>query len=209
MRFAPLRLLAVALFVSSVGLAAETAPPAAAAAADTPEVASAKEWLVKLFDSSKNVNGSSQKTARAHIEASLDWDEVARTCLGEAEWKKQAGKNRTEFRNLLKDVILRTAFSRMDKFWDGSTYTWEKVTVSGNKATLRVKFAIKEDTYVLDYYLEKAKGGWRITDLAFEDLRYSTNINEQLTAFLKEKNFGQLLTNLKKKRDDLASGKKG
>jgi ABC-type transporter MlaC component len=203
--FRPIRLLMLAatLGVAVQGGAADTA-------GENPDVASAKAWLEKLFDSSKKVNGPEQKAARAHIEAALDWDEVARTCLGEAEWKRQSAKNRNEFRNLLKEVIVRTAFSRMDKFWDGAEYTWEKVTVTGNKATARAKFVLKEDAYVLDYYLEKVRGGgWRITDIAFEDLRYSVNINEQLNAFLKEKSFSQLLANLRKRRDELASGKKG
>lgn len=196
------------------------APVAAAPSAPSTEAApgspnpelekSAKEWLVKLFEASQKTNGPDQKAARAQIEASLDWDQVARTCLGDAQWKKQAGKNRTEFRNLLKDVIVRTAFSRMDKFWNGSTYTWDKVTFEGkDKVILRAKFVLKDESYLLDYYLEKGKHGWHITDLAFEDLRYSVNINEQLSSFLKEKSFSQLLTNLKKRRDDLISGKKG
>jgi len=205
MRYVRIPFFVAAMLFATISFAAETEATSA-----NPELeASAKEWLVKLFEASKKVNGPEQKAARAHIENSLDWDEVARTCLGDAEWKKQAGKNRTEFRNLLKEVIVRTAFTRMDKFWDGATYAWEKATIEGKRVTLRTKFSLKEDSYLLDYYMEKSKSGWHITDLAFEDLRYSVNISEQLNSYLKEKNFGNLLTNLRKKRDGLIGGKKG
>ena len=42
-----------------------------------------------------------------------------------------------------------------------------------------------------------------IYDISYEDIRYSTNISEQIDAFLKDGNFATLLEKLRKRRDEL------
>jgi hypothetical protein len=42
-----------------------------------------------------------------------------------------------------------------------------------------------------------------ISDIAYEELKYSANIREQLDAFLKEKSFSDLLTKLRKRSEEL------
>ncbi len=187
--------------------AAETAPVAGKALAFTGEALVIKEQLDALFDASQKVNGATKADARKKIESALDWERVAKSCLGNAQWKKQSPASRNEFQALLKDVVVRTAYSRMDKFWDKTTYTFEKIDIKGSDAHVVSKFNAAGDVLLLEYFLTKKGSNWLIYDISFEDNRYSTNINEQLVAFLREKPFSHLLTNLKKRRDDLASEK--
>jgi ABC-type transporter MlaC component len=62
---------------------------------------------------------------------------------------------------------------------------------------------VKEDSFGLDYYLSKKGNQWLISDIAYEELKYSANIREQLDAFLKEKSFSDLLTKLRKRSEEL------
>lgn len=165
-----------------------------------------KKQLEALFESSKKVNLPSPEKdkARNEIEEAVDWDGIASLCLGEKNSKKYQGKNFSDFRNLLKEVISKTAFSRMDKFWEkGTTSQIDKVDIQGTKAHVGAKFTSKNETFALDYYFTKKGNHWMIHDVAFEDMKYSVNIREQLDAFLKEKSFGDLLTKLRKRRDEL------
>ena len=164
-----------------------------------------KKQLEGLFEFSKKVNLPTQEKekARAEIEQAIDWEGIAKLCLGEANSKKYS-KGFADFRNLLREVITKTAFSRMDKFWEnGTTAVIDKVEVEGVKAHVGAKFNSKSETFALDYYLSKKGSKWMIQDVAFEDMKYSVNIKEQLDAFLKEKNFNDLLEKLRKRKDEL------
>lgn len=189
----------------------ETVAEAPAKKADEPaftgDALKIKGKMVALFDDSSKVNGPTKAEARKKLEGAMDWDKIAKACLGSAEWGKQSAKNRSEFTSLLKDVVVNTAYTRMDTFWTDTTYKFNKIDVKGSEAHVVSSFTAKGDVVSLEYFLTKKGSDWLVSDISYEDNRYSTNINEQITAFLKEKSFPQLITSLKKRRDDLASGK--
>ncbi len=185
--------------------AAPSQAPKKAEKVFTGEAAEVKREMEALFDASQKVNGAEKAAAREKIETALDWDRVAKDCLGPVQWKKQPEKNKEEFRATLKEVIVKTAYSRMDKFWDNTTYQFSRIDVKGNAAHVTTKFNAAGDHIVLDYYLDRKGSKWFIHDISFEDLRYSENISEQITAFLKEKPFSQLIASLKKRRDELTT----
>lgn len=165
-----------------------------------------KLQIENLFESSKKVNTpeSEKEKARKEIEGAIDWEQIAHLCLGESNSKKYKGKNFGDFKDLLKEVISKTAFSRMDKFWAGGTKAQiDKVEIQGNQAHVAAKFISNNEPFSLDYYLNKKASHWVIYDIAYEDMKYSVNIKEQLDAFLKEKPFSELLVKLRKKRDEL------
>jgi ABC-type transporter MlaC component len=166
---------------------------------------SLKKQLEAWFEFSKKVNLPDQKVkARTEIESALDWEGIATLCLGEKNTKKYQGKNFSEFKSLLKEVVSKTAFSRMDKFWEkGTIAEIDKIEIQNSKAHASAKFKSQGEIFSLDYYLTKKANRWVIDDVAFEDMKYSVNIREQIDAFLKEKSFGDLLAKLKKRRDEL------
>lgn len=168
-----------------------------------------QEQLEKLFDASKQVNasGPERKAARDKIENAMEWEQVAKDCLGLKEWNKTSAANRNTYRDLLRDVVVKTAFTRLDKFWDGAKYSFTDIKVTGNKAQATAKYVVKGDDFSLDYYLMKKGNGWTIYDIAFEEIRYSENIREQITSFLKDKGFPNLIDKLKKRRQELDEGK--
>ena len=113
-------------------------------------------------------------------------------------------------RDLLKQVIIKTAFTRLDKFWTDTTYKIDSIDVKGNDAKVSARFFVKNEPFSLDYYFLKKNGKWSVYDISYEELRYSVNINEQIDAFLKEKSFPGLLEKLKKRRAELdENSKKG
>ncbi|NBT58438.1 hypothetical protein EBT16_06605 [bacterium] len=165
-----------------------------------------KLQVENLFEASKKVNASEpeKEKSRKEIDGAIDWDGIARLCLGEANANKHKGKNFGEFKDLLREVVSKTAFSRMDKFWAGGTKALiDKVDIQGSQAHVGAKFVSNNETFALDYYFTKKGSRWLINDVAYEDMKYSVNIKEQLDAFLKEKPFSELLVKLKKKRDEL------
>ena len=171
----------------------------------TGPAAQIKTYIEELFEASKKVNTPGQMdAARAKIENALDWDRISADALGKAS--KKAGGKLGEFKKLLKEVIVRTAYTRLDKFWEGgTTYKFDKIDVKGNTAEVAAKFTVKNEAFGLDYFLHQKGGKWFVNDIAFEGLRYSTNINEQIEAFLSEKSFNDLLGKLRKRRDDLVA----
>lgn len=225
----------VALFFAGTPVFADTAKPKespAAAAVTAPTTESAAKpgttetksagalsadqtaiqtYLSELFEASKNANsqGKEKEAARGRIESSVDWNKIAEMCMGGAKpWNAQSPKNREEFSKLLREIIALTAYSRMSDFWKDTSYSFQKIEVKGSVAEVAAKFRSKKEDYILSYFLHRVGKGWRIYDLAFEDLKYSENIHEQIDAFLKEKSFAQLLDKLRKRKSDLVEDEK-
>lgn len=206
----PLLVLAEESTATPAGATVEAAKPVEKVAADETQYsgdqAQIKKKMDDLFESSRHVNkpGAEGEKARKEIELALDWDKVAQVCIGPAFYKKQTTANLNEFKRLLKEVIVKTAYTRLDKFWaDGTTYKISKIDLKGNSASLLSKFSVKGQTFALEYYLNKKGNTWYVWDIAYEGERYSVNINEQLDAFLKEKKFTDLLEKLKKRLEEL------
>jgi ABC-type transporter MlaC component len=167
-----------------------------------------KKYMEDLFEISRKVNSANtsvKNKARLQIENALDWDKVAHDCLGDNNYKKQSQKNITEFKTILKDVIIKTAYTRLDKFWNGTSFKIDKINLKGNTAHVPGKFFVNGGTEILDYYLQEKNGKWSIVDIAYEGLRYSVNIHEQLDAYLSQNTFASLLDKLRKRRQELAS----
>ena len=157
-----------------------------------------------LFDASKKVNAPKEKkVARGKIEAALDWDRIALESLGKKVRVQPSAAQRAEYKALLKSVITLTAFTRLDKFWEGATARFEKFDFSGNEAHVVCGFHFATESVTLEYYLNKRGSKWLIYDVAYEGLRYSINVHEQIDAFLKDKSVAELLGKLRKRRDEL------
>lgn len=169
-----------------------------------------KKRMEFLFEVSKKVNSANsgeKSKARSEIDGALDWDKIAEDAMGSADYKKQSVQNRNDFKNLLKDVITRTSYTRLDKFWDGASYQFGSIEAKNGKAHVVGKFTVKGEPFTLDYYLLNKSGKWLVYDIAFEGERYSININEQISAFLRERSFSHLMEKLRKRRNELAEEK--
>lgn len=163
-----------------------------------------KAHMISLFDASSKVNDpSKRKEARSLIETSVDWDTISHECLGSNQWKKTPAGNRDQFSRLLREVIVKTAYSRLGNFWDGTTYKFEKIDVKGKDAVVKSKFMLKDEAVVLEYYMQRKGDKWMLTDIAYDDIKYSENINEQINSFLREGKFPGLLDKLKKRLEEL------
>ncbi len=189
----------------------EVRQESANAVVHTGEALTVKTRLVDLFEVSKGVNLSNKalrEKARTQVEAALDWNRIAADCLGKRHWAKQSEKGRNDFRNMLKEVVILTAYSRLDKFWKGASYQFEKF--ESVKGTMRAptKFIIGNSSFMLEYFLEQKEGKWWIIDIAYEGVRYSENISAQIDGFLREKPFTELLGKLKKRREELVADAK-
>ena len=116
-----------------------------AAEAYTGEQKVIHEKMEQLFQDSKSVNAepAEKKKARSNIEQAVNWDAIAKKCLGEGEWRKQSASNRKAFSGLLKQVIILSAFDRLDKFWqEGTTYTYSKIDVKKDEAHVAAEFVM-------------------------------------------------------------------
>lgn len=164
-----------------------------------------KAVMEKLFEASRSVNdkGGARTKARAIIENSLDWERVSQICLGDARYKKLTAENKSQFRALLKEVVAKTAYTRLDTFWNDTRYQFKKITVKGKDGTIVTKFNVGKESFELQYFVNKKGSNWLVYDISFDDLRYSENINEQIEAFLKEKSFTALLEKLRKRLGEL------
>jgi ABC-type transporter MlaC component len=168
-----------------------------------------KTWLDELFKSSQKVNTpkNDKNPNRAKILSALDWERIAKDCLGKKQWDKQT-KKREEFQSLLKDVIGNTAWGRLEDFWKNTNYQFKKIQIKGNEGVVDAQFVSGSDIVALTYYVTKKGSHWYVYDISLEDLRYSEDIKEKLESFLAEKSFDELLKSLRKRLADLKEDSK-
>lgn len=168
-----------------------------------------KTWLDDLFKTSQKVNTpkSDKNPNRVKILAALDWERIAKDCLGKKQWEKQV-KKRDEFQSLLKDVIGNTAWGRLEEFWKNTNYQFKKIQIKGTDGVVDAQFVSGSDIVALTYFITKKGTRWYVYDISLEDLRYSEDIKEKLESFLSEKSFDELLKSLRKRLTDLKQDSK-
>lgn len=191
-------------FASGVALAAApTAPPKTW----TGEQKKIQAQMDELFAASKQVKqpGDVGKSAKRKVEASLDWQQISKDCLGKDISGAQSAGDLKKFEGLLRDVVVKTAYSRLETFWKSvKGYEFDKIEVKKDTATVLAKFTVDSELYDLEYFLRKKNGMWWIVDISFEGVRYSGTIHEKLKEFFQEKkSFSSLIERLSKRRQEL------
>ena len=163
-----------------------------------------KQTIESLIAASKQILDTSDEgqANRKKIEAALNWNAISEKCLGRDLWEK---KKATPFPTLLREVVTKTAFSRIAKLWkEVKKFEIKSVTLAGTHAVVKARFVAKQ-TFAITYYFGKKDGHWLIDDIAYDDLLYSENISEQINGFLKSHSFSQLLAKMKKRLPELDS----
>ena len=163
-----------------------------------------KQTIEGLIAASKQIMDTSDEgqANRRKIEAALNWNAISEKCLGRDLWEK---KKATPFPTLLREVVTKTAFSRIAKLWkEVRKFEIKSVTLTGTHAIVKARFVAKQ-TFAITYYFGKKDGHWLIDDIAYDDLLYSENISEQINGFLKSHSFSQLLAKMKKRLHELDS----
>ena len=130
----------------------------------------------------------------------LDFDEMSRRALGRY-WKKQSNENRTEFKNLFRELLFKSYVERLDNYVCGrEKVIYEKQIIRGRYALVRTKVIGYKDTdVVVEYRLKKKPDGWKVYDIIVEGISLIQNYRSQFRSILSRESFESLLSKLRKK----------
>ncbi|HJU29535.1 MAG TPA: ABC transporter substrate-binding protein, partial [Candidatus Binataceae bacterium] len=180
--------------------------PAARAADNGPvaEVRAAINEATPVFREVSLPREQRDRRLREIADKYFDFDYMARSALGR-HWRSLSAAERQEFIPLFRDYVMDTYLDRLQ------TSTVEaagaglenKVAYDGpDEARVHGLLRMPQlaEPLQVDYALHKASGGWRLYDIAIDNVSTMASYRDQFNKTINEKGFAALLNELRAKR---------
>lgn len=199
--------------VTATVAASPTAPKAPPGPWLHATVERARKLAERKVDPNSPAEAQWEKDVKAAIDDTVDWAELTQRSLGKA-WEQRSEAERAEFSKLLRSVVelsyqskLKIVAGDSGKKAAGVTLAWDAEKVEGSTATARATVKDGSDSYVLDFALKHDGAKWRVWDVSIDEASTVRNYRTQFTKIISEKGFPALLERLRKKVDEVKSGK--
>ena len=174
-----------------------------------PAVAHAGEPEVFVKDKQGELGTLLKKPKAAAIDAKiesifdqmLDYDSLAKESLGD-KWAQLSEAERTEFRNVLKQLVRNAYRKNLRKTLDyGIEYRGEEKANTGYlvRTVARHRTNSREEPVSIDYLVHKVDGRWRVQDIVTEGSSLVGNYRSQFRRVIKKNGFPELMRRMKKK----------
>jgi phospholipid transport system substrate-binding protein len=187
-------------FVALIGLFVTTY----AFANVTGEVKKTVDEVVKIL-SDKEMKKSKvrrRQALRQTIGGIFDYTEISKRSLGKY-WKQRTPAEQKQFVDLFAALLERTYANKIESYNNEKIiYLSEKV--EGNYAEVKSKvISASHDEFTLDYKLINENGKWMVYDVVVEGISLVSNYRGQFSRIISEHGYGELLTKLQGKSEDM------
>lgn len=164
-----------------------------------------KNKQTALFDLLKQSGSTSQSKITATFDEMLDYSALAEASLGN-EWQARSAAERTEFTDLLKQLV-RRAYERNLKKTLGFEIQYLGEENAGSTMVVKTKAVsrtnVREEPIEISYKMLDKQGNWKIQDILTEGVSLVSSYRTQFTKVVKKDGFPRLIVKMK---DKLAKG---
>ncbi len=157
-----------------------------------------------LFSLLKDSAADSPKKRTAIYDEIFDYQAMSESSLG-AEWAARTGAERTQYTDLLKQLV-RTAYEReLKKILDFNLSYAGEETTTGNAVLVMTRWKAKAgyDEVALDFKLVNTAGKWKYVDIITGKMSLIMTYKSQFTKIIKKNGFPALIQKMK---DKIAKG---
>jgi phospholipid transport system substrate-binding protein len=155
--------------------------PAAAAAADAPEV-TLKRGLGELLTSVKGRNNTDPvelaKRVRPILERFFNFDSLTRRALGPG-WKELNPQQQTKATQLFTEIIIRSYTNRFDPSSEVDVQFIRSVDLGGGRKEVPAVARYQGSAVAVAYRVEPGPEGWRVYDVVIEGVSLASNYRSQ------------------------------
>ena len=135
------------------------------------------------------------------IRSMLDFDELARRSLRK-HWDARTVSERTEFTNLLKDLIERNYISQLKTNLDYKL-AYGLSSTRGDKAKVLTTVTVEKNRRVseisIEYKMRKVKNSWMVYDVITDGVSIVRNYRSQFNRIIRKKSYQALVDKMRKK----------
>lgn len=174
----------------------------------TQTVETALDEIVGIVNSAKE----SAITEKRHeilgiVERVFDFEEMAKRSLG-TNWKACTAEQQKEFVSVFSDFLANTYIDRIDEVKPGMVDI-ESEKIIQDKALVRTKVKLKEETFPIDYkMLDRNDGaGWQVYDVVIENVGLISNYRNEFAGIMRKEKFEGLINRLKEKNQQESQDK--
>ncbi|MBK8012331.1 MAG: ABC transporter substrate-binding protein [Deltaproteobacteria bacterium] len=189
----------------------------------------AEQWVKARFEAGKalaerKVEAGSPGEAKWHkdikalFDETIDWETMTRDALG-TQWRSRTPKEKAEFSTLLREMIEASYQSKLRLAARGElkkplelSIDWLPSPVLGSESTddaLVISADVRADRQKarLGFKVHRAKAGWRVIDVSIDDVSTVRTYRSQFRKLIAQEGFAGLLTRMRKKTEDIRSGR--
>ena len=132
----------------------------------------------------------------------FDWSEIARRSLAR-HWQPLSEAQRTEFVGLFSELLERSYISKIE-LYGGEKILYTNERLDGDYGTVATKIITKNGTEVpVDYKMFRRGERWLVYDVNIEGVSLVSNYRTQFNKIIQTASYGDLVTKLKTKQDEL------
>lgn len=153
--------------------------------------------LIILKDSKLNTKQKGEEIIQI-MDALFDYSLMARLSAGK-NWKKITKAQRTEFTELFTKKIKDSYVEKLDLYTDELVKFLGTEENKKNRITLKTQLIGKDAKHDINYkfYKKKKEDNWLIYDVDLVGVSIIQTYRKQISGFLKDKTFEELLTHVK------------
>ena len=149
-----------------------------------------------------NLNDARQRTEvisrlRAVVYPIFDFREMAKRTLG-THWRRISPQQQDEFIASFTEFLEKTYADKID-LYDGQKVAYVGETVDKDFAVVSTKLIGKNESFSVDYKLQRVDGKWKIYDVVAENISLVNNYRSQFNRVLTKSSFDDLIQRIKSK----------
>ena len=189
---------------AAIFMMASVAVRAAVAGGPVAEVRAAIEEAAPVFQNVRLPQPQRDQRLREIARRHFDFDYMARSALG-VHWRALTPAQRRQFVPLFRDYVMDTYLNRLQTTTVEAARKGlqDKVTYDGPddaKVHGLVKMPELAEPLNVDYALHKASGGWKLYDIAIDNVSTMASYRDQFNKTINEKGYAALVNELKTKQ---------
>ena len=193
-------------------LVAAVAPAPASAGVPTEQLKGAVERVLKTLDDpaykGETKLGDRRAAVRKIANEIFDFAEIAKRSMAR-HWQPLSEAQRTEFVGLFADLLERSYISKIETY-GGEKIQYTAERLDGDYSVVSTKIVTKNGTEVpVDYRMIKRSDRWLVYDVSIEGVSLVSNYRTQFNKIIQTTSYGELVSKLKNKQDELLAEDKG
>jgi phospholipid transport system substrate-binding protein len=193
-------------------LIAAVAPAPASAGVPTEQLKGAVERVLKTLDDpaykGETKLGERRTAVRKIANEIFDFAEIAKRSMAR-HWQPLSEAQRTEFVGLFADLLERSYISKIETY-GGEKIQYTAERLDGDYSVVSTKIITKNGTEVpVDYRMIKRSDRWLVYDVSIEGVSLVSNYRTQFNKIIQTTSYGELVSKLKNKQDELLAEDKG
>ena len=202
-----LRTFAAAVLVAAALAGKALSAGATATSAPVSEVKVVLDKALAILRDSKTPLPQRREELRTIVAAHFDFNEMSRSALG-YHWRYISPAQRSEFVSVFTKFIEDTYLNKI-QYYSGQDIEIGRTIGSGpgyaEVRTKVVKRGSEEQPLALNFELKQTAGRWLIYDVTVDQISIVANYRNQFNRVFNEKGFGTLMSDLKRKQEQLAA----